>query len=112
MGMRLLKLPIATAKLLEFLWKLMDGKKTLAGALVLAAWFLMYLAPLLFPQHPELVALGFVLRDFLSSLGFGSDEILISGGGLTVIGLLDKVRKLIEGAKNNDPGQYPPPPAP
>lgn len=92
--MNLLKLPLIP---FQKLWELFDGKKTKIGGLTLLIWAVIYGTPVLWP-HAVWVQ---QLAQLLSTLPISQDEILVSGGGLTVVGLLHKLYKLIHGEEDD-----------
>lgn len=74
----------------------LDGKKTVLGAITLVLWVVIYAIPTLWPDLAYIADWGKQLQELLESQGLVFDkELLGTGLGLTLIGLIDKVRKLL-----------------
>lgn len=75
--------------------KWLDGKKTILGAIQLVLWVLIYGVPVVAPQYAYIAELGLWIQGLLQSAGLDiGGELLGAGTGLTIIGLLDKIRKM------------------
>lgn len=69
-----------------------NGKKTLLGLITLAFWVVLYALPALFPEYAFVAQYAQNILEFLVGSGVAIDQGLLTlGGGLTVIGLLDKL---------------------
>ena len=67
-------------KVLNFLHRMTDGKKTVTGAISLVLWLAIYGGPVFFPDSG--IAEGAQqLADFLKSIGLNLDYDLLVGGG-------------------------------
>lgn len=87
-------------KILTWLHKVTDGKKTVTGLISLALWVVIYAVPMLYPEWGT-AQLGQWVADFLRGQGILLDyDLLVGGGTLTVIGLLDKIRKYFIRSEN------------
>jgi hypothetical protein len=85
--------------------KLLDGKKTVIGALSLLLWVAIYAIPAFTPEYNFIVTYAQAIRDYLLASGISLDNDLFNTGiGFTVVGLADKVRKLIKTYKEKDDG--------
>lgn len=81
--------------------KLLKGKKTVIGAISMLLWLVVYGVPVFFPQYSFLVEIALKIQAFLLSYGIELDsELLGAGAGITVIGLLDKLRRMFSDGKN------------
>lgn len=86
---------------LNFLHKVTDGKKTVAGVISIALWAVIYAAPVFFPGS-GIGEGGQQVADFLKSIGLSLDyDLLVGGGTLTVVGLLHKIVKLFTRDEND-----------
>lgn len=75
----------------------LDGKKTIIGLINIALWAVIYAVPVVAPQHIWVVAIAQHIKDALESGGIVLDGALFNAGlGFTVVGLIDKIRKLIK----------------
>lgn len=84
------------AKLVKWL----DGKKTATGALSLLLWVAIYAIPAFTPDYNWITQYATMIRDALNSSGVVLDNTLFNvGTTFTVVGLLDKLRKLIRSYK-------------
>jgi hypothetical protein len=63
---------------------------------------LIYGAPVFFPELTILAEIGKLFAEILSSANISGSEVLYSGGGLTVVGLLHKLQKLFKGEPLED----------
>lgn len=73
----------------------LKGKKTLLGLIALVLWFLIYGVPIYFPQYVWLADIALKIQAYLQSAGIILDDSLLTGGaGVTVIGLIDKIRRI------------------
>lgn len=80
----------------------LKGKKTVIGAISLLLWAVIYAAPIVFPQYAFIVPIAEQVRDALKAAGVDLDGSLFSAGvGFTVVGLIDKLRKLRNKNKDN-----------
>ncbi len=74
---------------------ILDGKKTTIGAISLLLWVAIYAIPAFTPEYNWITIYATQIRDFLQANGVLLDNSLFNvGAGFTVVGLLDKVRKL------------------
>ena len=72
----------------------LDGKKTATGALSLLLWVVIYGLPAARPDLGYVAVFGQQAKDFLEGAGVHLDqELLASGLGLTLVGLLHKLKK-------------------
>jgi hypothetical protein len=72
----------------------MDGKKTVTGAISLLLWVVIYALPAARPDLGYISAFGQQARECLEAVGVHLDqELLASGLGLTLVGLLHKAKK-------------------
>ena len=79
----------------------LDGKKTTIGALSLVLWVVIYAIPAFTPEYNFLTVYAVFIRDSLQANGIQLDNDLFNTGvGFTVVGLLDKVRKLYKEYKD------------
>lgn len=77
--------------------KFIDGKKTVIGATSLLLWVCIYAVPAFTPQYSWVTVIATQVRDLLQASGINLDSELFNAGvGFTVLGLADKVRKLIK----------------
>ncbi len=79
----------------------LDGKKTVIGAINLLLWVFIYAVPALFPEYSFLTVYATQIRDALAAGGVVLDNSLFNTGvTFTVVGLIDKVRKLYKEYKD------------
>jgi hypothetical protein len=79
--------------------KFLEGKKTWLGMISLVLWAMIYAIPVIHPQWAFVADWARNIQHLLASIGLPLDDGLLTGGmGLTIIGLLDKVRRLLGGA--------------
>jgi len=70
--------------------KWLQGRKRILGAIQLVLWVLIYALPALHPDWQAFAVVGQKIQEFLVSLGLDiGGELLGSGVGFTVVGLLD-----------------------
>lgn len=85
-------------KKLDSLIEWMKGKKMIMGAIPLLLWVLIYAIPVVMPEWTWAAGLGLWLQHWLTQMGIDlNDPLLTVGGGATLIGLLDKIRRLKNG---------------
>lgn len=83
-----------TVKVAEFL----NGKKTAIGAVNLLLWVAIYAIPAFTPEYNSITVYATQVRDYLIAAGIELDNSLFNTGvGFTVVGLVDKIRKLYKG---------------
>lgn len=83
-----------TVKVAEFL----NGKKTAIGAVNLLLWVAIYAIPAFTPEYNFITVYATQVRDYLIAAGIELDNSLFNTGvGFTVVGLVDKIRKLYKG---------------
>lgn len=88
---------IFLSRAISGLVKYLDGKKTLVGAASLLLWVCIYAVPAFTPNYSWITVLATQIRDGLLAAGIQLDNSLFNAGlGFTVVGLVDKVRKLIK----------------
>lgn len=76
----------------------LDGKKTTIGAINLLLWVAIFAIPAFTPQYNFITLYATQIRDLLIDSGFNIDnELFNTGVGFTILGLVDKIRKLIKG---------------
>lgn len=91
---------------LKGLVMMFNGKKTTLGATSLILWVTIYAMPAFTPDYNWITVEATRVRDALQVLGFNIDNELFNvGAGLTVVGLIDKIRKLF--IKPTDTGVQP-----
>lgn len=74
---------------------ILDGKKTTIGCINLGLWILIYAMPAFTPDYNWVTEYATKFRDMLNDSGIVLDNSLFNAGaGFTVVGLVDKVRKL------------------
>ena len=87
------------------LWKLkktaddliakLRGKKTWLGAIPLVLWVMIYAVPAIAPQYAWEATIGITIQNQLVSWGVDlNDPLLELGLGVTLVGLMDKLRRL------------------
>ncbi len=92
---------IALSRILKKLVDYLDGKKTVVGALSLLLWVAIYALPAFTPNYNWITVIATQIRDTLQASGVQLDNSLFNAGvGFTVLGLVDKVRKLITKEKD------------
>lgn len=73
----------------------LEGKKTVIGAINMLLWIAIYAIPAFTPQYNFITVYATMIRDALQSAGIDLDNELFNAGvGFTVVGLIDKIRKL------------------
>lgn len=88
----LLNLKSHADKLIE----LLKGKKTYIGTISMLIWFFIYGVPVFFPEYAFLAEFALRIQSYLADLGLILDkELLGAGAGITVIGFLDKIRRML-----------------
>lgn len=76
----------------------LNGKKTTIGAISFLLWIAIYAMPAFTPDYNFITVYATNLRDILQASGINLDnELFNAGAGFTVVGLIDKVRKLFKG---------------
>lgn len=87
--------------LIKWIYRATEGKKTLLGFLSLLMWTWIYVVPALCGDACGMAAeFGLKVRDMLVGAGVSLDsELLNTGIGLTLVGLLDKIRKMFKEKK-------------
>lgn len=90
--------------LLRELWRMLDGKKTVAGASTLLFWIVFYALPAFHPEYNWITHYSTQVRDFLLANGIQLDNATFNSGVLfTVLGLLDKFKKNVK--PSSEPGK-------
>lgn len=73
------------------------GKKTVLGAISLLLWVAIYAIPAVKPELAYVADAGKLVKEFLEGAGLSLDKELLGAGlGLTVVGLVDKVRRYLK----------------
>lgn len=73
----------------------LEGKKTVIGAINMLLWIAIYAIPAFTPQYNFITVYATMIRDALQSAGIDLDNELFNAGvGFTVVGLIDRIRKL------------------
>lgn len=76
---------------------ILNGKKTIIGAISLLLWVTIYAIPAFTPEYNWITVYATQLRDILIASGLELDNSLFNiGAGFTVVGLIDKIRKLFK----------------
>jgi uncharacterized membrane protein len=74
----------------------LNGKKRLLGLIQLALWALIFGLPAIKPEWVFLAAIGTQIQHYMQAFGVNiGSELLASGAGFTIIGLLDWISKHI-----------------
>ncbi len=74
-----------------------NGKKTVIGAISLLLWVTIYAIPAFTPEYNWITIYATQVRDVLNASGIQLDNSLFNAGaGFTVVGLIDKIRKLFK----------------
>jgi len=86
-----------------------DGKKSLVGGYTLVLWIMLYVVPVVDPSLLVYAEYAKQIADFLSSMGISPLPWLYTSSGLTIIGGVDKARKMyrdmrLRKEENNDKG--------
>ncbi len=77
--------------------EILNGKKTVIGAISLLLWVTIYAIPAFTPNYNWITVYATQVRDFLQASGIQIDNSLFNvGAGFTVVGLIDKIRKLFK----------------
>jgi hypothetical protein len=77
---------------------ILNGRKTTIGAISFGLWIAIYAMPAFTPNYNWITVYATQLRDLLQACGVDLDRELFNiGAGFTVVGLVDKVRKLFSG---------------
>jgi hypothetical protein len=85
-------------RILKEVVQAIDGRKTLIGAVNLLLWVAIYAIPAFTPEYNQITEYAVWIRDGLAESGLVLDNELFNiGVGFTLVGLVDKVRKLIKG---------------
>lgn len=85
-------------RLTKWLTKQLEGKKTVIGAISLLLWVAIYAIPAFTPNYNWVTLYAVQIRDALQSAGIQLDNSLFNTGvGFTIVGLVDKIRRLIKG---------------
>lgn len=79
---------------LSKIWAYLEGKKTITGSISLLLTIGIWIIPIAFPQWEIVGVIARQIAEFLQSNGVDMQEALSASSGLTVIGLLDKLRQL------------------
>jgi len=81
--------------------KWLDGKKVVIGAINLILWVALYAVPAFTPEYNWITVYATMIRDALLAGGINLDSELFNAGvSFTIVGLVDKVRKLIKDYKD------------
>lgn len=82
-----------TVRLVEYL----KGKKTVIGAVSFLLWVAIYAMPAFTPQYNFITQYAVMIRDAMQAAGIDLDNELFNAGvGFTLVGLVDKVRRLFK----------------
>lgn len=80
-------------KVVEYL----KGKKTAIGAVSFLLWVAIYAMPAFTPQYNFITQYAVVIRDAMQAAGIDLDNELFNAGvGFTLVGLVDKIRRLFK----------------
>lgn len=89
-------------RVVERIVKWLDGKKTAIGALNMVLWIAIYAIPAFTPDYNWITEAATKIRDALQAGGINLDNDLFNVGvSFTVVGLMDKFRKLYKGYKDD-----------
>ena len=93
-----IKLLVKVNDMVSAIVKFLEGKKTWLGMISLVLWAMIYAVPVIHPQWAFVADWARNIQHRLSSIGLPLDDGLLTGGmSLTLIGLLDKLRRLFTG---------------